>query len=97
MSDAFQRKLETNVNRLIESYKTLLKKSDVNAAHAPQEGLVITAAAATIVSELIMHPYPSELHNFLTLLLMMQAYHAQSLLDQIETVRTRIILEGSID
>ena len=50
MSDAFQRKLETNINRLIESYKTLIKKSVVESSHAPHESLVIAAAAATIVS-----------------------------------------------
>jgi hypothetical protein len=49
MSDAFQRKLETNINRLIESYKTLIKKSAVESSHAPHESLVIAAAAATIV------------------------------------------------
>ena len=50
MSDAFQRKLETNVNKLIESYKTLLKKSSLEESHVPHESLVITTAAATIVS-----------------------------------------------
>ena len=52
MSDAFQRKLETNVNRLIESYKTLLKKSALESSHAPHESLVMTSAAATIVRKL---------------------------------------------
>ena len=52
MSDAFQRKLETNINRLIESYKTLIKKSAIESSHAPHESLVIAAAAATIVSRL---------------------------------------------
>jgi hypothetical protein len=51
MSDAFQRKLDTNVSKLIESYKTLLKKSALENTHNPHEGLQITAAAATIVSK----------------------------------------------
>ena len=57
MSDAFQRKLETNVNKLIESYKTLLKKSTLESAHVPHESLVISAAAATIVRHVVGDSY----------------------------------------
>ena len=57
MSDAFQRKLETNVNKLIESYKTLLKKSALESAHVPHESLVISAASATIVRQLTKASY----------------------------------------
>lgn len=49
MSDAYQRNLETNVSKLIESYKTVLKKSALDNTHAPHENLQITAAAAAIV------------------------------------------------
>lgn len=49
MSDAYQRQLEANLSRLIDSYKTLLKKSAIDNTHEPHESLQITAAAATIV------------------------------------------------
>jgi hypothetical protein len=63
MSDAYQRNLETNVSKLIESYKTILKKSALDNTHAPHENLQITAAAAAIVRTYVFSCHFKELNQ----------------------------------
>ena len=64
-SNANQRSLDDNINRILESYRRLLKRAIVEDNHQPYDELEILSAASKLVSDNI---FVFEIYQLLILL-----------------------------
>jgi hypothetical protein len=67
MEDSFQRKLDSNRARLIDSYRTILKKASIQDSTNVQDDLAVQTASAAIVSTFLQEPLTATYsHNNIT-------------------------------
>ena len=96
--DKVTRDLDTNIYKIMDSYRQLLKKGQVNSAGevSTHEQLQIETAATSIVSasfDIFTHVYLSLLSNCYICFNIPQSYHARAILDQIHDLRMHLLLQ----
>jgi hypothetical protein len=91
--DKAMRELDTNIYKIVDSYRLLLRKGQVNATGTvgAHEGLQVEAASASIVRNLYW-ALPLVSHR-LTDSVVLQVFHAQAILDQIHELRMQLLLQ----
>ena len=96
--DKVTRDLDTNIYKIMDSYRQLLKKGQVNSEGevSTHEELQIETAATSIVSasfDIFTHVHLSLLSYCYICFNFPQSYHARAIIDQIHDLRMHLLLQ----
>ena len=99
LSDEFEKEIDRNCSRMIESYATLIKRSKMNCESPTQlhEHIQVKAAAEAIVRSIYRKiNWMQKSDQIVIILFLAQVHHSNCLLDQIHELRLRVILQDSL-